>query len=70
MRKVRIDSILTEEQIKDVANIVNTNENRDNLLSELKRYFLEIKDDLESKGVYHEYLAWVVYAKANNNLEA
>jgi hypothetical protein len=56
MRITKLEEILNRKQLKKVAKIINTYEN-ENVLNKLKAYF----NKLEKKGVYHEYLAWVVY---------
>ena len=60
MRITKLEEILNTKQLKKVAKIINTYEN-ENVLNKLKAYFKKIENKLEKKGVYHEYLAWVVY---------
>jgi|TARA_R100001530_G_scaffold134874_1_gene110700 hypothetical protein len=63
MLQIKLSEILSDSQIKKVIKILKTNKNEDRL-SSLKSYFTEISDDLKKKGIHHEYLAWVIYARS------
>jgi len=63
MLQIKLSEILSDSQIKKVIKILKTNKSEDKL-SSLKSYFMDIAGDLENKGVNHEYLAWVIYARS------
>lgn len=68
MRTKKLEDILNKKQFKKVVKIVNSNSSED-VLSELKLYFKKIDKQLENKGVYHGFLAWVVYAILRDDLK-
>ena len=61
MPRKKLEEILSDEQTQDVLKIAESNTKDSDLLKALKMYFLNNQEQLESKGVFHEYLAWVVY---------
>jgi len=61
MQTKKLNEILSDEQTQDVLRIVESNTEDSDLLKALKKYFLKHKEQLEAKGIFHEYLAWVVY---------
>ena len=61
MQQKKLNEILSDEQTQDVLKIAESNTKDSDLLKALKMYFLKHKEQLESKGVFHEYLAWAVY---------
>ena len=64
MKSILLSEVLTSEQMHNVSAILEKNkDSSDELLSELKRYFLEIKNDLEKQEIFSDYLAWAVYAE-------
>ena len=63
MLQIKLSEILSDSQIKKVIKILKTNKSEDKL-SSLKSYFMDISGDLKNKGVHHEYLAWVIYARS------
>jgi CHASE3 domain sensor protein len=67
MRTEILENILNKKQLKKVTAIVNSN-NKEDVLSELKLYFKEMEEELSEKGVYHEYLAWSIYAILNKEI--
>ena len=67
MRAEILENILNKKQLKKVTTIVNSN-NKEDVLSKLKLYFKEIEQELSEKGVYHEYLAWSIYAILNKEI--
>ncbi len=65
MKEAMLKDILNDEQIKNVTKIVNNNNNED-ILRELKSYFMTIANELLEKDVHHDYLAWCIYANLLN----
>jgi hypothetical protein len=57
----KLEEILSDEQIQDVLKLAESSDKDSDLLKALKKYFLKHKEQLETKGVFHEYLAWAVY---------
>ena len=68
MRIKKLEDILNKEQIEKVFEVVDTC-NSEDVLSKLKLYFKKIGKELNDKGVYHEYLAWVVYALLRSDIK-
>ena len=61
MPRKKLEEILSDEQIQEVLKLAEASDKSSDLLKALKKYFLKHKEQLESKGVFHEYLAWAVY---------
>jgi hypothetical protein len=59
-KTVRLDSLLTDEQIKRVSEIIKKPKSIEVHLTELRRYFTGFRKQLEDKGVLPEYLAAVI----------
>jgi hypothetical protein len=57
----KLEEILSDEQIQDVLKLAESSDKDSDLLKALKMYFLKHKEQLKTKGVFHEYLAWAVY---------
>jgi len=57
----KLEEILSDEQIQEVFKLAESSDRDSDLLKALKMYFLEHKEQLELKGIFHEYLAWAVY---------
>jgi len=56
-----LEEILSAEQMQEVLKIAESTDKDSDLLKALKKYFLQYKEQLETKGLFHEYLAWAVY---------
>ena len=61
MPRKKLEEILSDEQIQDVLKLAESSNKDSDLLRALKMYFLKHKEQLETKGIYHDYLAWAVY---------
>ena len=61
MPRKKLEEILSDEQIQEVLKLVEASDKDSDLLKALKKYFLKHKEQLKTKGVFHEYLAWAVY---------
>ena len=61
MPRKKLEEILSNEQIQDVLKLAESSDKDSDLLKALKMYFLKHKEQLETKGIYHDYLAWAVY---------
>tara|TARA_Y100000296_G_scaffold13885_1_gene16249 strand:+ start:4 stop:225 length:222 start_codon:yes stop_codon:yes gene_type:complete len=57
----KLEEILSDEQIQEVLKLAEASDKDSDLLKALKMYFLKHKEQLETKGIYHDYLAWAVY---------
>lgn len=57
MKTVQLSDLLDEEQIKQVAAIMNQ-ERYSQRITELKEYLGSLREQLESKGILPEYLAY------------
>ena len=65
---IDLGDILSDQELIEVSDILNESGGEDSLLK-LKKYFLLKKEQLKSKGIHHEYLAWVVYANCKLKME-
>jgi len=65
--KINLGDILSDQELIEVSDILN-NGGEDSLLK-LKKYFLLKKEQLESKGIHDEYLAWAVYVNCKQMME-
>ncbi len=61
MPRKKLEEILSDEQIQEVLKLAEASDKDSDLLKALKMYFLKHKEQLETKGIYHDYLAWAVY---------
>lgn len=58
---VKLTDILTHQQLDQVEAILEASGgDRMAATHALRRYFANIKDELEKKGVHHDYLAYVI----------
>ena len=57
----KLEEILSDEQIQEVLKLAEASDKSSDLLKALKMYFLKHKEQHETKGIYHDYLAWAVY---------
>lgn len=60
MKPITLGELLTEEQWKEVSEIVDEYTGQPDLVQKLKEYFGNIRPQLESKGVLPEYLAYAL----------
>lgn len=61
MKTITLGELLTEEQMDDVQAIINSHRIGDmDCTARLKQYFRGIGEQLESKGVLPEYLAYAL----------
>ena len=65
---IDLGDILSDQELIEVSDILNESGGEDSLLK-LKKYFLLKKEQLESKGIHDEYLAWAVYANCKLKME-
>ena len=65
--KINLGDILSDQELIEVSDILN-NGGEDSLLK-LKKYFLLKKEQLKSKGIHDEYLAWAVYVNCKQMME-
>lgn len=59
-KTVRMDELLTEDQIKMVTEILNQGGTDFEKTHAIRKYLEQFKDQLEAKGVLHDYLAYVI----------
>lgn len=62
-KTVRMDELLTEDQIKMVTEILNQGGTDFERTHAVRKYLEQFKDQLEAKGVVPGYLAYVVVFK-------
>ena len=60
MNTVTLEQLLTREQLDRVQKIINDNSDSIKRTAGLKSYFNTISEQLESKGVLPDYLAYAV----------
>ena len=65
---IDLGDILSDQELIEVSDILNESGGEDSLLK-LKKYFLLKKEQLKSKGIHDEYLAWAVYANCKLKME-
>lgn len=65
-RQVRLDEILTGEQLAAVTDIVDKAKDGMEAAKQLKTYLRQFKDELEAKGLDSDYLAYLIVAAAGN----
>ena len=66
--KINLGDVLSGQELIEVFDILNKSGKEDSLLK-LKRYFLLKKEQLETKGIHDEYLAWAVYVNCKQMME-
>ncbi len=63
MKTITLGELLNGAQCSQVERIIEQTE-EGQLVRKLTDYLKQFRDELEAKGVLPEYLAWVLYAKA------
>ena len=59
-KTVRMDELLTEDQVKMVTEILNQGGTEFEKTHAIRRYLAQFKEQLEAKGVLSDYLAYVI----------
>lgn len=60
-KMVKLTDILTNPQLDEVEKILDScGGDRMEATHRLRKYFATIKEELEKKGVHHDYLAYVI----------
>lgn len=60
MKTIKLGDLLTDDQLKQVREIINSTASSLDRTAKLRDYFATIRETLESKGVLPEYLAYAV----------
>lgn len=62
-KSVKLTELLTEQQLDVVESILNETPDRMDASNKLRRYLAQFKDELLTKGVVSDYLAYVIAYK-------
>lgn len=60
MKVITLGEVLTKEQIDSVAVIISEAKDEIDCATKLKRYLVQFREQLESKGIHPEYLAYAL----------